>query len=160
MLEPRRLGDKWTWIIPFDQNGISRPNTPDSVLEFSTFDLRKYNYSSPNPGHYNIHVRKFTSLVLKYEYVVPTNRGEFWTTFAGPRLERLSMIELWKIPPELRSRSVQKQMDEVLSMQHDLKWADSIFLYNLRLGDIQLPCYDHEIPGWYAEWQRLRSSDV
>ena len=165
MLEPRRLGDKWTWTIPFDQTGISRPSTPDSVLEFSTFDLRKQVHSQPNPGHYIIHAREFRSLVLKHHYVIPikySNKRDFWISFAAPRLERLSMMELWKMPPELRPTIVQDRLDEAWSRAHDSNPAYSVSLYTLEsyLGDIQLPCYDHEIPGWYAEWEEIRSSRV
>lgn len=161
MVEPRRLGDKWTWIIPFDQTGVGRPNTPDSVLEFSTFDLRKYNCSQPNPGYYSIQVQRFGSLVLKYHYVSSTAyENEFWTSFAAPRLERLSMIELWKIPPELRPAKAQYLMDLAQTTAYDRKSAYPIALYNLNLRDIELPCYDHEIPGWYAAWERMRSSRV
>ena len=166
MLEPRRLGDKWTWIIPFDQTGVSRPDTPDSVLEFSTFDLVKQEYEQPIPGYYTIEVMRFKSLVLKYMYASLKDYDEtlgFWTTFAGPRLERLSMIELCKTPSALRSTTVQEKMDLVWSRMDDPEPDGPVRLYTLgsELGnDIQLPCYDHEIPGWYAEWERLRSSGV
>ena len=165
MLEPRRLGDKWSWTIPFDQTGVSRPSTPDSVLEFSTFDLDKQTHSQPNPGHYIIQARVFRSVALKYHYVIPTryrNEREFWIEFAAPKLESLSMMELWKMPPELRPARVQDKIDEAWSGAHDPNPANSVSLYTLEgnLRDLQLPCYDHEILGWYAEWEKKPSSRV
>ena len=166
MLEPRRLGDKWTWIIPFDQTGVSRSITPDPVLEFSTFNLEKREYSQPNPGFYKIEVVEFTSLVLKYHYISPEfhrKTPNFWSAFAAPRLERLSLIELYKLPPALLSTKVQRRMDLARSRANDPNPVYSEGLHTLGgcLGrDVQLPCYDDELPGWYAEWERSRSSGV
>ena len=166
MLEPRRLGDKWTWIIPLDQTGVSRPSTPDSVLEYSTFDLCKQEYNQPHPGYYSVEVMGFRSLVLGYNYVSLVDYADpwgFWTTFAGPRLERLSMIELCKIPSELRPPVVQARLDLVRSRMSDPDQDNQTKLYNLESAigtDIELSYYDHEIPSWYAEWEKLRSSRV
>ncbi|KAL8784342.1 MAG: hypothetical protein Q9195_009087 [Heterodermia aff. obscurata] len=165
MVGPRRIGDKWTWIIPLDQSGISSPDKPDSVLDFSTFELFKSEFVSPNPGYYTMEAILFKSLVLEYDYVSSVNfdkPGAFWTQFAAPRLERLSMIELCKIPSASRPTRIQDAIDQVWNRADETDPDDPVRLYNLNfdIGDIELPSYDHEIPGWYAEWERLRTSRV
>ena len=162
MLEPRRLGDKWTWIIPLDQAGIDDHDMPDSVLEFSTFRLFKEEYDEPSPGYYDMEATSFRSLVLEHEYVSSMDLGHgFWTTFAGPRLERLSMIELCKTPSASRPAPIQARMDLVWN-RDDQGLNDPVRLYPLvqYIGEMELSCYDHEMPGWYAEWERLQTSGV
>ena len=161
MLEPRRIGDKWTWMIPLDQTGVSSPDTPDSVLEFSTFGLFQREMEPPDPGYYTMDLLEFKSLVLKHRYTSLINfnisRG-FWTTFAGPRLERLSMIEVCKIPLALRCPRVQNVLDLVWN---DPDRGRGVRLYDLvHINNMDLTYFDHEIPGWYAEWEKLRSSQV
>ena len=109
MLEDRRLDDRWTWKVCFDETDVICPATPDSVLEHSTFKLRMRKFDAPDPGYYNIEARKFNSLVLKYNYTVAHDyfRSGFWLHIAGPRLEQLSLIDLCNIPSTSRPQEIQ-----------------------------------------------------
>lgn len=39
MLKVRRLGDRFTWIIPLDTGDVEHAATPDSVLEYANWKL-------------------------------------------------------------------------------------------------------------------------
>lgn len=156
MLVNRRIGDQHTWIIPLDTTDVARPDIPDTVLEYSTFRLSKCQkvdpeLGDPDLGYYEVDTKNFESMVLKHKYSVSITRRDqrqFWTTFAGPRLERLSFLELCKIPPPQRPGGIQHEMDRVR--------RGNVYFCTLKhlLGSIQLPSYDSEIPKWYAEWER------
>ena len=153
MIVDRRLGDRHTWKIPLDTSGVARPAIPDMVLEYSTFRLGKRPRKNPDLGHYNIDVRNFDSMVLEHEYSTCSTAKGFWSSFAGPRLERLSFLELCKIPPSQRPWRIQDTMDLVRA-------GRGPYFFHLKrdLGLLQLPTYDFEIPKWYADWERQRES--
>lgn len=156
MIVDRRLGDRHTWTIPLDTSGVARPAIPDMVLEYSTFRLEKCPKKNPDLGHYKIKPRHFDSMVLKHSYLTSNLRHtekEFWMSFAGPRLERLSYLELCKIPPSRRPRRIQDAMDDVQAGP-----GACFCVLKHHLGSLQLPTYDFEIPKWYAEWERQRES--
>ena len=160
--EYRRVGDRWTWIIPLDNTGVDGPDTPDTVLEYSTFLLRKN--SGYHLGHYISMAHKFSSLVLKYKYVNSHGVGfssKFWPDFAGPRLERLSLIELFKIPPPSRPQPIEDVLNTAVDFDQRMT---RLKLFNLRSdiaeNGIELPSYDHEIPGWYAQWEKGKASQT
>lgn len=107
ILESRRVGDRWTWIVPLNDTGVDRSETPDSVLEYSTFRLSKREWGPPpNMGCYGIEALQFRSLVLKYRYLNSKSVGgaeEFWPGFAGPRLERLNYVGALQKPFNIAS---------------------------------------------------------
>lgn len=153
ILQDRRVGDQWTWIIPFNNTGVDRSEMPDSVLEYSCFRLEKDLDSGLH--FYECMVLNLCSLVLRYGYTNLTGDrvgSEFWAQFAGPRLERLSLIELLKVPQSSRPQDIQDAMD------------DSYDLYGLKSeiakSGIELPSYDHEIPRWYAQWEKKQASRI
>ncbi|KAL8823699.1 MAG: hypothetical protein Q9191_005627 [Dirinaria sp. TL-2023a] len=169
ILEHRRLGDRFTWTVPFNTEGVRHAAQPDSVLEYSNFRLLEATHSPvgtlrasadefliPTRNHnlagfYRVRGGVFKALTLKYRYISADAEG-FWYRFAGPRLEKLSYIELYKTASSARPQSL---MDDVES--------DSP-LYDLcskvdRCG-IAIPSYDHEIPGWYATWERQLASEA
>ena len=165
----RRIGDGWTWIIPFDNTGVDHPETPDSVLEYSTYFLRK------NPGGflgcYLPRVVDCGSLLLKYRYAclkqdqytyMDEIASDFWSAYAGPRLDRLSLIELFKIPRSSRSRPIQEAIDMSRFHRRLNTWDRLSDLLDLasELADsgLKLPSYDHEIPSWYAQWEKQQPS--
>ena len=162
ILQDRRVGDRWTWIISFNNTGVDYPEMPDSVLEYSTFCLKKV--QCPYLGYYTSNVLGFDSLVLKYEYTNAVNRelrSGFWSTSAGPRLERLSLLGLFKTPRSSRPQFVQDVLDRTMSHHGP---ANSLELFGLRSGlaerGLELPSYDHVIPGWYAQWEEEKASRV
>lgn len=150
MLQGRRLGDKYIWIIPFDTCNVDRPRTPDYVLEYSGWNIQKID-NSDDPrelAYYETHAMRFGALALKHRYVYTGNNG-FWVAFVGPRMDRLSLMELHKylhqIPQESRSQMI---MDTIRSGSGlDIRCLDE----ELARCGIMLPGYDDEIPGWYAE---------
>ena len=162
ILQERRIGDRWTWIIPFNNTGVDRSEMPDSVLEYSTFCLMKT--QCPYLNYYHSDVLGFGSLVLKYKYTNTVGRepgSEFWTAFAGPRLERLSLIGLFKIPRSSRPYFIQYVLDQFRPHHGP---ADSLALFGLRYqlteSGLELPTYDHVIPGWYAQWEKEKASRI
>ena len=163
MLVDRRLGDRWTWIIPLNNAGVTHANAPDSALEYSTFRLEGFASDRvPRLGHYGAVALPFVSMVLKHKYTNLRSWGDesrdFWPDFAAPRLERLSLMELWKVPPSSRPQSIQDAMDRVYIQDQTVKlWR---LRSDLTESGIELPSYDHEIPGWYAEWERQQASRV
>ena len=146
MIVDRRIGDQHTWIIPLDTSGVVRLVMPDMVLEYSTFRLKERPKDSPGLGHYEISVMDFKSMVLKHNYATFEGPSAFWMSFAGPRLESLSFLELCKIHPSRRPRAIQNAMDNV----HEGRDAWFCVLDG-HLGRLQLPYYDSEIPEWYAD---------
>ena len=126
---------------------------PDMVLEYSTFRLEKRPKESPNLGHYEISTREFKSMVLKHNYATLEGLSAFWMSFAGPRLESLSFLELCKIPPSRRPRAIQNAMDKVQEGR-----GTFFCVLDNHLGRLQLPYYDSEIPEWYAEWERQQEA--
>ena len=153
LLNPRRIGDRYTWTIPLDIEGVRRPDRPDSVLEYASFRLKKNDDN--NPRHYEVMAKSYTALTLKYEYIYDMNyRGpDFWLDFLGPRMDTLSIMELYKKPPETRSLSLQESMQDARPGFHLI--SDELY----QCG-IELPGYDHEIPGWYAQWEKEQAAKV
>jgi len=155
MLVPRRVGDRFTWIIPLDDKGVNRAETPDSVLEYASWSLSK-----TETGRYDLHYYatcafSFGALILKYQYIYhPEREGfasdGFWLFFLGPRLDRLSLMELYKVPSSARSQHLQ------IAMQQNPKNIRK-FENELDLCGIELPSYDHMIPVWYAEWEKQKA---
>ena len=151
-----------TWniirIIPLDVTGVDRSATPDSVIEYSCFQLSTRNtddIDGPRLGYYSPKAFPFTSLVLRHRYCSSQghlSESDFWYTFAGPRLERLTLMELYMIPVPQRPARIQEQIDAT-GIEDDY-----VRFYGLgsamEHSDIELPSYDSEIPKWYAEWER------
>ncbi|KAL8763422.1 MAG: hypothetical protein Q9194_007353 [Teloschistes cf. exilis] len=157
IVKPRRLNDKFTWAIPLDVTDITPAETPDFVLEFSSWKLVKYDVGS-DLFFYRTCSDKIRALILKYRYTFLDrflssssggNEGGFWEDFLQPRMIRMTLMELYKVPSAKRSQLIKEKMK-----------SDPKNLYTLsdeleRCG-ISLPKYDHEIPGWYAEWEKTQ----
>ncbi|KAL9580239.1 MAG: hypothetical protein Q9212_004611 [Teloschistes hypoglaucus] len=163
IVKPRRLNDKFTWTIPFDVIDVAPAATPDFVLEFSTWKLAKCrevdrrNISS-KLLFYITYTDKFWALILKHRYIFQDrciscssggNEGYFWEDFLQPRLIRMSLMELHKVPAAKRSQLIEDTMKSDPESLYSL-WAE------LERCGISLPKYDHEIPGWYAEWEKTQ----
>ena len=110
----RRVGDKWTWVIPLDMTNILPARTPDFVLEHSEFTVTTAEQGGGGRNtsfdRYDISCKaNFRSYVLRYRYIHsnprnfqpnPVYYGNFWFNFVGPRVERLTEIELVKMKEE------------------------------------------------------------
>ena len=146
-------------IIPLDVTGVDPSATPDSVIEYTCFRLSPRNtdnIDSPQLGYYSPVVFSFVSLVLRHKYASSrrsrSTHSDFWYGFAGPRLERLTLMELYKVPTSERPVEIQGKIDETEREPDDVRF------YGLgtamERNNIELPSYDSEIPRWYAEWEK------
>ncbi|KAJ8109059.1 hypothetical protein OPT61_g7731 [Boeremia exigua] len=122
----RRIGDKHTWVMKLDTQGVDVPNIPTDVLESTTFRLRipRRLDQTQHVAHYKIEFHCIIRHpVLRYQYVTLKERyetNENQTTIddtegrvsvsyysqkcqeLSNRLDELTMIELTKIPPDQR----------------------------------------------------------
>ncbi|KAI4704627.1 hypothetical protein J4E81_001697 [Alternaria sp. BMP 2799] len=111
----RRIGDSRTWILDLDTAGVSLPETPDTILESSTFELRKcsspfiftskYGYESLGPKEYPRYDQLYENLshaVLKHRYLIPPGTGHSVMNKKCDailkKLDRLTRVEMDKIP--------------------------------------------------------------
>jgi hypothetical protein len=89
----RRVGDRYTWILPFNTDGIVSKHKPDYVIEHSSFEIEEDSRPNPVERYYNIQAPIFRSCVTQYEYTYSSD----WCEFLGERLDRLTWLELWKL---------------------------------------------------------------
>lgn len=140
----RRVGDKYTWVIPFNTNGIPPSKTPDSVIEYSAFEIQRLIPTELHKTHqYAVECSEFSSHVLRFKYLHPSLRvRSFWMAFAGQRLERLTELELYKTDQHALAETV----------------VPGQFYYELAPQAINKPAswkfYDDEIPGWYKAYEQ------
>jgi len=78
----RSIGDKLTWTIAFDTQGVRCPSIPDSVIEYSFFSIAES--LNPDPStrlttHYDISAQEFSACTLRHPYTYPgATRPNFW----------------------------------------------------------------------------------
>ncbi|KAK6519227.1 hypothetical protein TWF281_003063 [Arthrobotrys megalospora] len=142
---PRRVGDKFTWIIDFDNEGIPPPTVPQHVVESTCFRLsvtpdpnifmsRQPNYTN---SRYRLSCSGFYSSVLRYHYTFGCSA---WRAYIGARVDALTKIELYKLPAKDR-------VGLDLTIKKDF--------YKLE-GRFQKPArwkyYDHLVREWWDDW--------
>ncbi|KAK6333962.1 hypothetical protein TWF696_002473 [Orbilia brochopaga] len=142
---PRRFGDKYTWVMEFDNTDIPDPVCPQSVIESTCFRLsvtpdptlfgeRQQNYAS---SRYRLSCSSFKSCVLKYTYTFGCSQ---WRAYIGARVDALTKIEICKILAKDRPNL-------------DLTRKRDFYLLE---GSFEKPahwkCYDHLIREWWEEW--------
>ncbi|KAF3265396.1 GTP-binding protein Rho1 [Orbilia oligospora] len=142
---PRRVGDKFTWVIEFDNEGIPPPIVPQHVIESTCFRLsvtpdpnifmnRQPNYTN---ARYRLSCSGFYSSVLKHHYTFGCSA---WRAYIGARVDALTKIELYKLP--LKDRA---GLD--LTIKKDF--------YKLE-GRFQKPArwkyFDHLVREWWDDW--------
>ncbi|KAF3935441.1 hypothetical protein ABW20_dc0106510 [Dactylellina cionopaga] len=149
---PRRLGDKLTWIIEFDNTGVSDSIVPRSVIESTCFRLsvtpdptlymgRQQNYAS---SRYRLSCSVFKSCVLKHTYTFGCSA---WRNYIGARVDALTRIELFKLPVKDRSNL-------------DMTIKKDFYQFE---GQFQKPerwryC-DHLVREWWDEWVKDNTKD-
>lgn len=105
----RRIGDSLTWQIPVPTTSTAKSKTPDSVLEYSEFEIERENSRGDELEYtvpcYILKAPTFTSLVLRYEY---TSCKESMQAFAF-RLETLTRLELLKLEPSERPAALMEE---------------------------------------------------
>ena len=96
----RRIGDRYTWVIPFETRQTVAPKTPDYVIEHSEFWIRedRKEQADQQACSYRLLCERFINPVLRHQWIFPGLgvRDSFWFDFVGKRLNRLCEIELYK----------------------------------------------------------------
>ncbi|KAI3336855.1 hypothetical protein HD806DRAFT_474993 [Xylariaceae sp. AK1471] len=85
-LGDRRVGGADTWTMTLSTAGVTRPTQPDSVLEYSSFQVYSTGEQSQDGSGARIWSSVFRSHSLRYEYTYG-NLEPFWSR-AGDMLER------------------------------------------------------------------------
>ncbi|KAK6358792.1 hypothetical protein TWF730_008111 [Orbilia blumenaviensis] len=150
--QPRRVGDKYTWVIEFDNGSISRPAVPHSVIESTCFRLsvtpdpnifmnRQPNYTN---ARYRLSCSGFQSPVLKYYYTFGCSA---WRAFIGARVDALTKIEIYKLPAKDRTG-----LD--LSIKKDFYKLEGRFQKSSRWKYC-----DHLVREWWDDWLKENDSN-
>ena len=148
----RRVCDRYTWTIPFDTKAVSWSKTPDTVIEYCQFRIFPSLPSQTDRvvlGYYTIIATGFVACTLKYVY---TYGSVGWADFLGARMNRLTHLEILKMPPSQRPKNYPTLSMVIPSPLH------------LLLGTFQKPSgwtdWDDAIPRWHAAWEQLRTSGL
>ena len=137
----RRVGDRYTWTIPFDTQGIDGSEAqPDFVLEHATFSIISPT-NMPNANTSNFVASQYRSPVLKYAY---TFGADGWYQWFNMIIRYKTLEALHKMKPADRP----DRFDSLVTEPQKLDYA---------LGDFEKPAYwtycDDEIPKLYEEWK-------
>ncbi|KAF2662002.1 hypothetical protein K491DRAFT_710419 [Lophiostoma macrostomum CBS 122681] len=131
----RRVGDRYTWVMKLDTDGVEIPEVPDSVIESCTFRLRVEEEEGPirereTVAHYETRCKPLFAPVLRYQYVIVKGRQredpdhvELSETLQS-RLSELTKMEILKIPKAQRTADCSRWLRESLS----LKWIYDRFV--------------------------------
>ena len=155
--ERRRLGDRYTWIIPFDTKNLESSRTPDYVLKHACFKMdMSMNYDDDTPyekgreyvRHYTIDLYKLESRVLKHVYFY----GDIdMMNFFLPRLHSSTILDFCKLDPAQSPTDY----DEFSRNRDDIDAALE--------GFERPPSWtyrDDEVPSWYKAFERYRPERV
>ncbi len=161
----RRVGDRFTWTIPLNTEGVTGSKTPDYVLEHACFgtsvngddgsdaDLSNLFYNTPpdsslsdheRVSHYTITARKIIAKTLKYAYTCSNTRMRDYIRL---RVDRTTLMELRKIGLQ--------DFDEYVADPHNI---------HKRIENIERPAtwtyWDDELPKWYKAWEQAETKRV
>jgi len=110
----RSIGDRSSWMIPFNNSGVDKPDIPDHVIEYAMFRMARSHYAPINlvvlEGmsaddiyyHYAITSIAFKACTLRYTYLFDTLNLVEWFRV---RLNRLTFLEMSKLPEYKQHRS-------------------------------------------------------
>ena len=157
--ERRRVGDRYTWSIPFDTRKVQTSKTPDYVLEYACFECiaigGEYDDNEPyrdiggEVRHYYLGMDTLESKVLKYSY---TLRDFDMRAFFNARLHASTILELHKLNAAERPAGWEQIL---LNPSHTI---------NLALRGFDPPpswtYRDDEIPKWYKAWEMLNPEEA
>lgn len=143
----RLIGDEFTWMIPLDTSKVDWSKTPDFVLEYSNFELESSRWAASS--NHKIVAKGFHSGVLRHKYLVTSMS---WMTFLGARVDKLAVLELYKLAPEKRLARFQGAITQTNE-------GDGMAMYmwmEREMADFQKPdswtYWDDEIPKWHQAW--------
>ncbi|KAL8755015.1 MAG: hypothetical protein Q9199_003945 [Rusavskia elegans] len=157
---PRRVGDKYSWIIEFYVSKVEDSPIPDFVLEYSNFFLRYHRGKKDAEerteplladNYYTVQGDARTSDCLRHSYVM-SDQLQLW-------------LILYKIPRKKIQHSLQnlEPSDRPHNYDEAVEWVKE----NSKLpADFVQPdtwtYWDAEWPSWYQRWeefhQRTRAS--
>ena len=151
--ERRRIGDRYTWVIPFDTRKVEWSKTPDYVLEHACFkmdlsmnydDWKFYDREQETVRNYIIEAKTLESKVLRHTYVYGEDDMK---DFIFPRLHSSTILELRKLESEQRPTNY----DFILGNLGDIDGA---------LGDFDRPASwryrDDDFPEWYKAFEKYK----
>ena len=127
----RFVGDRYTWSIPLELQGITAPSTPESVLEMSEFKIGKDEYEQEDEECYTIRTGPLEIFGLKYRYTSPYPLGCSFYKFIKAEME-VAEEEKWIWKMEVAKNSRAKASVSQCS------------------GDF----YDDQLKRWFVEWLR------
>ena len=113
LLRLRRVGDRETWTIKLNTDGVTPSNVPDAILKSTTFQIRLSNEDTNGPTARYVVGRKclFDHPVLKYRYLTADQEEpdeDVMPPYSGPLLDLkdhlndATVIELSKLKPKDR----------------------------------------------------------
>ena len=157
----RRLGDSFSWVIPFDNTKVKCPSTPDYVLDLASFEIGGTGQTYPrldssvsgdvehsSSRYYTICAPVFVSKILKYKYLFGDPSQ---CDFIGQRVDRLTLLELRKLDPAARPR----EYDGLLQMPYRL---------HQELERFEPPdtwsYYDDDYPKWHQAWEKAKAEKM
>ena len=152
--ERRRVGDRYTWMIPFDTRRVEWSKTPDYVLEHACFKINNrsadysddyfYDYETENVRNYTIKAKTLSSKVLKHTY---TYGGDELSEFLAPRLHSSTVFELRKLSPPQRPANYDRIMESLADVDTANVEFDRPASWTYR---------DDEFPTWYQAFEKHR----
>ena len=153
--ERRRVGDRYTWMIPFDTRKVEWSKTPDYVLEHACFQINSqsvnyndndnvfYHYGMEDARNYTLTARVLESKVLKHTY---TYGGEAMIKFLLPRLHSSTVFELRRLSPRQRPANY----NQIMQDRGDVENADVEFD-----RPASWTYRDDEFPAWYQAFEKF-----
>lgn len=150
----RRVGDRYSWKIALDIDGIQPSSVPDYVLEHCHFGIDHVEDIIGMNGREAIYesvAYDLTSHVLKHKYTFSPGKANFWRDFMATKLHGLLVHELRNLDVEIRPAFL--DLPEV-----DDPWHSGIsrFMAGFVKPDTW-KFYDEHIPAWCDEWEKQNS---
>ncbi|KAM0805777.1 hypothetical protein BDR22DRAFT_816662 [Usnea florida] len=156
----RRVGDRYTWTIPFDTKKVQMSKTPDYVLEHVCFECSaldaEYDDNEPYPDlqgeirYYCLSMGVLESKVLKYSYTF----GEFaMREFFKARLHASTILELRKLNAAERPPNYEQILLHTTSDAID----GALWGFNPPTSWIYR---DDEVAKWYKAWEMHKPEDA
>lgn len=154
MSKTRRVGDSSTWILPLDTTGVTPSAVPDSVIEYSQFNLWPDNEDEEMvTKFYRVDCKVFYTHVLKYKYCCSINDifGNFWTSFAGERCDKLLELELFLTAKEDQPDWFRDRDDYAYFNHWMWDWDNKPLTWTY---------YDNEIPRFFKMFVECRKAMI
>ncbi len=150
----RRIGDRYTWMIPFDTKNVEPSKTPDYVLEYACFkmevsichDHNKAYHREPEDGirPYTIETHRLESRVLKHTYLCT---DAYMRRIFRSLLNSFALLEVRALDPAKRPANYDEIMRNPDDIDSALEGFDRPAEWTYR---------DDEFPKWYENFEKHR----